>query len=80
MGNDRMEKLLDKKKEIEREISRIRARENAEKRKEDTRRKIIAGALFLRLAESDSDIKNRLTSSIEILPERDRKLFLSEEP
>ncbi len=80
MGNDRIEKLLDKKKEIEREISRIRARENAEKRKEDTRRKIIAGALFLRLAESDSDIKNRLTSSIEFLPERDRKLFLSKEP
>ena len=78
MGNIRMEKLITKKTEIEREISRIRARENDIKRREETRRKIIVGAIFLKMAESDSDIKNRMTSSIENLPERDRKLFLSE--
>ena len=78
MSRDRMEKLVAKKREIELEISRIRLQESAEKRKQDTRRKIIAGALFLKLAESDSDIKNRMTMAVENLPEKDRKLFLSE--
>lgn len=78
MSRDRMEKLVAKKREIELEISRIRLQESAEKRKQDTRRKIIAGALFLKLAESDSDIKNRMTMAVENLPEKDRKLFLPE--
>ena len=70
-----MKKLLEKKTQIEREIGRIRARENEENRRRDTRRKIIAGAIFLKLAESESDIKNRMTSALEHLPEKDRKLF-----
>ena len=78
MENERMKRLLGKKQEIEREIGKIRARESSAKRKKDTRRKIVAGGIFLSLSESDPTIKDRLDEAIRTMPERDRKLFLPE--
>ena len=41
----RLEKLLEKRDTLNAEIQKVRARQSAQKRKEDTRRKILLGAL-----------------------------------
>jgi len=49
--NTRLEQLLKKKEELNAQIQKIRAAEANEKRKEDTRRKILLGALMMEMME-----------------------------
>ena len=51
--SDRLEKLRAKKVELERAIRQERSKEKAQKRKEDTRRKVLVGAELMHMAQSD---------------------------
>lgn len=79
MSNARLDSLLRKKKEIEAQIQQQRARERQKQRKDDTRRKIIAGALAIEhmKANPDSDFAIRLFKLINRYTDRpaDRALF-----
>ena len=43
--NDKLAQLLEKREKLNAQISKIRAQQASQKRKEDTRRKILLGAL-----------------------------------
>jgi hypothetical protein len=75
MANDTLEKLLAKRDEMNAKIRRVLGRDRTRKRRQDTRRKIIAGALVL--AEEDPAIKAWLTRTLDKLLTRDddRVLF-----
>ena len=55
MSNSRIDKLEEKRRQIDAQLQAARARDRAQKRKDDTRRKIIAGALALEHAERNPD-------------------------
>ncbi len=73
----RLEQLLEKRSQLNAQIQKIRARETSQKRKEDTSRKILLGALVIEMmskGELDrSKIMKRLDSFLTL--EIDRKLF-----
>jgi len=75
--NAKLEQLMTKKKALDAEIARISQQENSRKRKDDLKRKIITGAIFLKIMESDDHVKNVLLQNINSLPDRDKKLFLT---
>jgi len=74
--NIKLEQLMAKKKALDAEIAIILQQENSRKRKDDLKRKIISGAIFLKIMESDDHVKNVLLQNINLLPDRDKKLFL----
>ncbi len=47
----KLEKLLEKLQQLNAEIQKARTRETAQKRKEDTRRKILLGALVIEMMD-----------------------------
>lgn len=73
----RLEDLLKKREQINAQIQKARARQNAQERKEDTRRKILLGALVKEMmANGELDeamILKRLDGFL--TREIDRKLF-----
>ena len=78
--SERLEELQERKKAIEARMQAIRARTEQKKRKEDTRRKILLGALVLHRIENDSQRGPGILKWLrEELPgfvgERDRHLF-----
>ena len=71
MSNSRIERIKDleeKKKQIQARIQKLKAQESSKKRKEDTRRKILLGALVQHL------IKNGYWSESEIYKQLDKFL------
>lgn len=88
MSNSRVEKLKAKKAQIDAQLKAAQARERTQKRKDDTRRKIISGALALEHAQRnpDSDFARTMLRLIqsEVTTDKDRALFdlepLSENP
>ncbi len=86
MSNSRIERIKDleeKKKQLEARIQKLKAQESAKKRKEDTRRKILLGALVQHLTKtgywSSSEIIKQLDKFLD--KPIDRKLFdLPERP
>ena len=73
----KLEKLLEKREQLNAEIQKARARETAQKRKEDTRRKILLGALVIEMMDKgeldDGVIMKRLEGFLS--RDIDRKLF-----
>ena len=73
----KLEKLLQKREQLNAEIQKARARETAKKRKEDTRRKILLGALVIEMMDKgeldDGVIMKRLEGFL--TRDIDRKLF-----
>ena len=73
----KLEKLLQKREQLNAEIQKARARETAKKRKEDTRRKILLGALVIEMMDKgeldDGVIMKRLEAFL--TRDIDRKLF-----
>ena len=73
----KLEKLLEKREQLNAEIQKARARETAKKRKEDTRRKILLGALVIEMMDKgeldDGVIMKRLEGFL--TRDIDRKLF-----
>ena len=73
----RKDSLLAKKAQIEAQLKQLDARERQAKRKADTRRKIIAGALALEHAEHDPAFAATLNDLIErfVTKPAERELF-----
>jgi large subunit ribosomal protein L7/L12 len=75
--NTRLEQLLKKKEELNAQIQKIRAAEANEKRKEDTRRKILLGALMMEMMERgelDRDVVRQRLDGF-LVRSGDRRLF-----
>ncbi len=73
----KLEKLLEKREQLNAQIQKARARDTAQKRKEDTRRKILLGALMIEMMDKgeldDGVIMKRLEEFL--TRDIDRKLF-----
>jgi large subunit ribosomal protein L7/L12 len=75
--NPRLEKLLEKQKQIQNRIKQIQLKENAERRKFETRRKILLGVMFHQMIV-EGRIPNTLFNEFlnkQIKTERDREVF-----
>jgi hypothetical protein len=74
--NPRLEKLLEQKGKIENRIKQIQAKENAQKRKLDTRRKILFGVIFEGLIADDLITEETINRAIGeyLTSDRDRDL------
>lgn len=70
-------KLLAQREKLDAEIKAIEARERAQKRKDDTRRKIILGGLVMKAAEGEPNIMGWLKTlaSGESVSQKDRDLL-----
>ncbi len=77
MSNKRLEHLLEKKKLLEARIQKLKAQESAKKRKEDTRRKILLGALVQYLIKTGYWSSDEIYSQLDKFLDKpiDRKLF-----
>lgn len=70
-----LEKLQERKKKLEARIRKIQNAENAKIRKEETRKKIIAGGWFLKFAETDAQAKELFAKFIANLSQKEKELF-----
>jgi len=79
MSNPRIDKLEQRKAQIEAQLKAARARDKTQKRKDDTRRKIIAGALALEHAEKNpnGEFARTILGLIQqyVTSDKDRALF-----
>ncbi|GFE71956.1 50S ribosomal protein L7/L12 [Chroococcus sp. FPU101] len=75
--NKRLEQLLKKQEELKAQIQKIKATEATQKRKEDTRQKILLGALVLEMMERGELDKNVIYKRLDGFLSRsgDRTLF-----
>lgn len=73
----KLEKLLEKQRQLEAQISQITAREKEEERKKDTRRKILIGGAVLASFRHGDFPKDRLIALLDkgLTSDRDRALF-----
>ena len=74
---DRIKELEQKKKQIEARIQKLKAIESTKKRKEDTRRKILLGAMVMKLIETGYWQKEEIYEQLDKFLDKaiDRKLF-----
>ena len=75
--NKRLEQLLKKREQLNAQIQKLKTREASVKRKEDTRRKILLGALMMELMEKGELDKDKILARLDgfLTREIDRKLF-----
>lgn len=75
--NTRLEKLLEQRGKIENRIKQIQAKENAQKRKFDTRRKILLGVIFEGLLTDNQVTEETINLAINdyLKSDRDRDLI-----
>ncbi len=77
MSEARLRKLKDREKQLKAQIQNIENRVNNEKRKEDTRRKILVGSVVLsavQKSEVNGDMIKRLLDR-DLVKKKDRDLF-----
>ena len=74
---DRLKKLEEQRARINAEIQRVRAREQQQARKDDTRRKILVGSMLLQLVEDGEWPEDKLRARLDTYLVRadDRALF-----
>ena len=74
---EQREELLKKKQQLENRIKALEARQNLQERKDDTCRKILAGAIVLHHAKLNPDFKKWLSSELDraLAKPHDRALF-----
>lgn len=77
MTTDKLGKLLEKRETLAARIRREQAKARTQHRKDDTRRKILAGAMILERAEKDAAFKIELDALLArfLLRDDDRALF-----
>ncbi len=75
MSKTNLKKLLEQRAQLEARIQQSRNREAAEERKRDTRRKILAGAYVIKLAENDLQKIGKELIAVGMLELRDYALF-----
>lgn len=75
--NPRLKKLMQKKEQIDARIKLIETREKSKAKKEDTRRKILIGAMIMEQMEKSEESKKKILSNLNGFLTRplDRKLF-----
>lgn len=75
---DRRAKLLQQKAQLDARLKSLDARDRRQARKDDTRRKVIAGGLTLKHAEFDQDFRAALVTLLNRYVDRqaDRALFM----
>ena len=75
--NPKLKKLIQKKDQIDARIKLIESREKAKAKKEDTRRKILIGAMVMEQMEKSDESKKKILASLNGFLTRplDRKLF-----
>ena len=75
--NEKLAQLLEKREKLNAQISKIRAKEAYQKRKEDTRRKILLGALALKMMSTGRWKSEKIMADLDKFLTRnsDRKLF-----
>ena len=75
--NKRLDQLLKKREQLNAQINRIRAKEASQKRKEDTRRKILLGALVMEMMDRGELDREIIMKKLEGFLSRDidRRLF-----
>ncbi len=73
----RLEQLLKKREELSAQIQKLRAREATQKRKEDTRRKILLGALVMEMIEKGELERDKIWKRLDgfLTREIERNLF-----
>ncbi len=73
----RLEELLKKREQLNAQIQKARAKESSQKRKEDTRRKILLGALMMQMMEKGELDKDKILKKLSgfLTRDLDRKLF-----
>lgn len=75
---DRLKALLEEKAEIDARINRLRSQDIAQKRKEDTRKKIILGAVVLKELGQNDALRVLVMEQLlprEVKAPRDRAVF-----
>ncbi len=73
----KLEQLLKKRSQLNAQIQQLRTRDAAQKRKEDTRRKILLGALVMEMMSKGELDRDKLMKRLDgfLTREIDRKLF-----
>lgn len=75
---ERLNALLARRAEIEARVERLRSQDAAQKRKLDTRKKILVGAVILKEMERNDDLRDWLLNELlpkELRANRDRTVF-----
>ena len=77
MKNSKLETLKAKKEQIEARIKNLESKEKARAKKDDTRRKILIGAMVMEQMAKNADAKSKVLASLDGFLTRplDRKLF-----
>lgn len=77
MTTNKLDSLLQKKKQLENQIQLAKARETEKARKQDTRRKILIGAVILAQIKQKKFSEDQLNQMLDdgLVNERDRTLF-----
>lgn len=71
------EKLNQLKAQKQAALAREKAKQKAQERKDDTRRKILIGSCMLKITEEDEQARAKLMAQMDryLTDERDRKIF-----
>ena len=77
MPSKRLEKLKEKEAKLKARIRSIEAKEATRQRKQDTRRKILLGALLAEWMEKDEALKTKVIANLDSFLKRkiDREMF-----
>ncbi|PLS40616.1 hypothetical protein [Carnobacterium maltaromaticum] len=73
----KLEQLKKKQEQLRLQIQKEQQKESSKKRKDDTRRKILLGAMVLERMERENDYKEQVTKKLDqyLTKEKDRELF-----
>lgn len=77
MSKNKLDALTEKRDQINAQIQALRSKEQAQKRKDDTRRKVLIGGVVLKMLKTGEMPKERLDQMLDnhLVSERDRALF-----
>lgn len=77
MAKNKLDTLTEKRDQLNAQIQAVRAREQAQKRKDDTRRKVLIGGVVLKMLKTGEMPQERLNQILDkhLDSERDRTLF-----
>ena len=71
----KIDKIETEKKQLATRQQQLQSKKNKKKKNEDTRRKIILGALILKELEKNKGLQNYVVGLLNTLGERDKVLF-----
>jgi len=77
MKSTKLDQLTEKRNQINAQIQALKSREQAQKRKDDTRRKILIGGVVLKMVKSGEMPETRLAEILDkhLTKPTERKLF-----